>query len=114
MIIISDSLSDMAGSVVYLQMNCNSKDYPTEFDTYDEAWDELYLNYDHFRRKLGEERYSQLLEMTARAKALYDEGYAKGFVGFASNGPQGSGFEEIKRASLLMQDIEQVIRGKRR
>ena len=88
-------------------------DYPTEFQTYDEAWEEFWQSIDHLRSKLGVARYRNLVEMSARAKAHYDEGYAKGFSLGDPDKPKGEGFEAIKRASFLMQDIEEVIKGRR-
>lgn len=112
MIKITNNVRDLSDSIVYLQMNCNSMDYPTEFQTYDEAWEELRQNINHLRSKLGEARYHKLVEMAVQAKAHYDEGYTKGFSRIDPGKPKGEGFDAIKRASFLMQDIEEVIKGR--
>ena len=98
MIRISKTLGELGDSVVSTRMYCNAKGFPNEFRTYDEAWEELRLSLDHLHKKLGEARYAQLVEMVAQAKAHFDaeaEDERQGFLG-----------------SWLMQDIEQVVRGK--
>lgn len=98
MIIISQNPSQLVDSIISVRMNSNSKSYPTEFQTYDEGWEELFQSLDHLRSKLGQERYAQLVEMTTQAKTHYDneaEDPHQGFLG-----------------SWLMQDIEQVVKGK--
>jgi|GEM_PF-2203280 len=98
MIKVAKTLGELADSVVYLSINCNAKQYPTEFQTYDEAWGELPQSLAYLRGKLGEARYAQLMEMVSQAKSHYDaetEDEHQGFLG-----------------SWLMQDIEQVIRGR--
>jgi hypothetical protein len=98
MILIAKSLSELVDSIVSLRTRCNHKNYPTEFQTYDEAWEELSLSLDHLRKKLGEDRYAQLVEMLAQAKAHYDARDADEHQSFLG--------------SWLMQDIEQVIKKK--
>lgn len=98
MIKVAKTLGELADSVVYLSINCNAKQYPTEFQTYDEGWESLSQSLDHLRGKMGQVRYAQLVEMAAQAKAHYDaeaEDEHQGFLG-----------------SWLMQDIEQVVKGK--
>jgi hypothetical protein len=98
MIRISKTRGELADSVVYLSVHCNAKAYPTEFQTYNEGWESLSRSLDHMCDKLGEARYTQLVDMVAQAKAHYDaeaEDEQQGFLG-----------------SWLMQDIEQVVRGK--
>lgn len=98
MIVQMKNLGELADSIIYLRTNCNAKDYPTGFQIYDEAWEELRQNLDHLHKKLGDARYAQLIEMVAQAKAHYDaeaEDEHQGFLG-----------------SWLMQDIEQVVKGK--
>ena len=112
MIIIAQNLRELADSVVYLTTNCNASDYPTEFQTYGEAWDSLRQSLDHLRDKLGEERHAQLVEMTEQAKAHYDDGYAMGPEPGVRPAPGAAGSEHIKLGSWLMQDIEQVVKGK--
>ena len=106
------NLSELAGSIVYLRTNCNHSEYPTEFQTYDEAWEELRTSLDHLRFALGEARYHQLVEMVVQAKAHYDTAYEAGFVRSEPVRPTDPGLEEIKLGSWLMQDIEQVVKGK--
>lgn len=98
MILISKNLGELVDSVVSVRTNCNHRDFPNEFRTYDEAWEELRLSLDHLHGKLGEARYAQLIDMLAQAKAHYDaegQDVHQGFLG-----------------SWLMQDIEQVIKKK--
>lgn len=98
MIRISKNINELVDSIVALCTYCNHKDYPTEFQTYEEAWEQRRLTLDHLRGKLGEDRYAQLVEMLAQAKAHYDARDAdkpQSFLG-----------------SWLMQDIEQVIKKK--
>jgi len=98
MFLIAKNLGELADRIISLRTHCNHSDYPTEFQAYDEAWDELRQNLNHLRGKLGDKRYAQLMDMAAQAKAHYDaesEDEHQGFLG-----------------SWLMQDIEQVVRGK--
>jgi len=112
MIIVAQNLRELTDSVVYLRTNCNGSDYPTEFQTYDEGWYSLQQSLDHLRDKLGETRYSQLGEMVIQAKSHYDDGYRMGPKP-GVRPPSGSpGSEHIKLGSWLMQDIEQVAKGK--
>jgi len=89
MIFAAESLSDLADSIISKRMYINAKDY----QTYDEAWEELFLSFDHLRKKLGEDRYDQIVDMAKQAKLHYDT-------------------DEIHWASWLMQDIEHFVRGK--
>ena len=41
MIIIAKSLHELSDSIVYLNLNCGGRHYPTEFQTYDEAWNRI-------------------------------------------------------------------------
>lgn len=93
MILVSKTLRDLRSEIVYLSTNCNHRDYPTEFQTYDEAWESLTRSLQHLRNKLGEERYTKLVDMAAQAKTHYEA-------------------EEIKWGSRLMQDMEQIVKGK--
>ena len=121
MISISKSLSALVDEVVYLRTHCVEGDYPTEFQTYDEAWNSLVQSLTYLHGKLGQERYQQLAEMAAQARAHFDEGYfgAASAQARESNVAQGGrinpgqpGYEEIKFGARLMQDIEQVLTGK--
>ena len=98
MILIAKNLGELIDSVVSLTMYSNTKGFPNEFKTYDEAWKELHLSLDHLRGKLREARYAQLVEMLAQAKAHYDARDADEHQSFLG--------------SWLMQDIEQVIKNK--
>ncbi len=84
------NLFDLKAAITYLSVNCNSKSYPTKYQTYDEAWEELFINYDLLRKKLGDTRYEQVVDMTKQAKAHYDA-------------------DETHLGSWLMQDIGEVI-----
>lgn len=98
MILVARNLRELADSIVSLTTYCNIKGFPNEFKTYDEAWEELKQSLHHLNGKLGDARYAQLVEMAAQAKAHYDaetEDEHQGFLG-----------------SWLMQDIEQVVKGK--
>jgi hypothetical protein len=113
MIIIAQNLRELTDNVVYLRTNCNDSDYPTEFQTYDEGWGSLRQSLDHLRAKLGDIRYAQLMEMVEQAKAHYDAGYASGPKPDVRSTPDDLGLEHIKLGSWLMQDIEQVVKGKK-
>lgn len=98
MIAVADNMRELADSIVYLRTNCNAKDYPTEFQSYEEGWRELRESLEHLRAKIGEVRYFQLVDMVRQAKAHYDAEPKDDSQGFL--------------ASWLMQDIEQVVKGK--
>jgi len=108
MIKIASSLLELSDSVSYLNINCGSGNYPTEFQTYDEGWDSLFQSLDHLRGKLGEARHAQLVEMANQAKAHYDAGNAEPGPRIA----RPDVIDEIKLGSWLMQDIGRVVRGK--
>jgi hypothetical protein len=112
MIQIDQNLRELRESIVYISTNCNHADYPTEFQSYAEAWEELSQSIDYLQNKLGDARYMQLLDMAAQAKAHYDKAYA--ITGQPGVRPalDTPGFEEIKLGSWLMQDMEQIVRGK--
>jgi hypothetical protein len=105
---IAQSLFELSDSITYLNINAAGDHYPTEFQTYDEGWEGLKKSLDHLRSKLSEERYAQLVEMAAQAKAHYDEAYATG----DRSKEVIPGFDHIKLGSRLMQDIGQIARGK--
>jgi hypothetical protein len=107
MLIVANSLRELTDNIVYLQTNCNHQDYPTEFQTYDEGWDSLRQSIDRMISRIGAHRAEQLRSMIERAKEHYDRGYEKG-----GSRPGDPGFEEVKLGSLLLQDVEQVVRGK--
>jgi hypothetical protein len=98
MIRISKTLGELIDSIVSLQFQCNSKAFPTEFQTYEEAWEQRKLSIDSLLTKLGVSRHAQLIDMLTQAKAHYD----------AESQDSNQGY----LASWLMQDIEQVIKNK--
>ena len=98
MILLAKSLGELVDSIVGLCTHCNHRDYPTEFQTYEEAWEQRRQSLDHLRGKLGEDRYAQLVEMLAQAKAHYD----------AIDSDEHESF----LGSWLTQDIERVIKKK--
>lgn len=100
MIIIAKNLTELKQSIVYLTTNCNHKSYPTEFHTYDEAWEELFQSFDHLSGKLGEMRYTQLVDMAKQAKAHYEAYYGTDDT------------YQRRLGTRLMQDIEQIVDGK--
>lgn len=100
MIKIAETLGEFRDSIVYLRTNCNAKNYPTEFQTYEEGWESLFLSLDHLKGKFDEARFTQLFEMLAQAKAHYN------------NEVQTQDEEQGFLGSWLMQDIEQVVKGK--
>jgi hypothetical protein len=97
---IAKTLGELADRVVAVSAYCNAKAYPSEFETYDEAWESLSRSLDHLRVKLGETRHAQLADMVAQAKAHYDAE--------AEHEDDGQG----KLGSFLMQDVEQVVKSK--
>ena len=111
MMIIDKNLRELRESLIHLRTSCNASDYPTEFQTYDEAWDNLRQSLDHLHGKLGVSRHAQLQDMAAQAKAHYDAGFAKMPEAGARPAPGEPAFEDIKLGSWLMQDMEQVVRG---
>ncbi|GAA0864481.1 hypothetical protein GCM10009115_19180 [Sphingopyxis soli] len=108
MIIVSENLRDLRSEIIYLNLNSGGQSYPTEFQTYDEGWESLNQSLAHLRGKLGEARYAQLVEMATQAKVHYDEGYAIN----DRTAEVIPGFDHIKLGSRLMQDMEQVVKGK--
>ncbi len=108
MIKVAENLFELSDSLTYLNLNCGSQKYPTEFQTYEEGWDSLDQSLDHLRPKLGQERYAQLVEMAAQAKTHYDEGYAVN----DRTVEVIPGFDHIKLGSRLMQDMGRVVRNK--
>jgi hypothetical protein len=108
MIQIDQNLRELSDSIVYLNINAGCNRYPTEFQTYAEAWKELFQSLAHLRGKLGEDRYMQMIDMAAQAKAHYDASYELGDFEV----PDSPGFVESRYASWLMLDMEQVVKGK--
>ena len=98
MALISQNLSELSDEIIYLRTNCNHKYYPTEFETYDEAWEGLFLSFDHLKGRLGEVRYAQLVDMAQLAKRHYEA--------------EAEDPHQRFLASWLMQDIEQIVRKK--
>ena len=112
MIKIAQSLRELSDSIVYLNINCGGNNYSTEFQTYAEGWSSLDKSLAHLRGKLGKGRYAQLVDMAVQAKAHYDAGYAKGPKPGLRPQPGEPGSDQIKLGSWLMQDMEQVVKGK--
>jgi hypothetical protein len=108
MIKIAQSLRELSDSIVYLNINAGCNRYPTEFQTYAEGWSSLNQSLVHLRGKLGEDRYAQLIDMAAQAKAHYDASYELGDFEV----PARPGFVESNHGSWLMQDMEQLVKGK--
>ena len=100
MIVIANNLQELGDSVATTRSYSNAKAFPTEFQTYDEKWDELQQSIDHLKFMLGPERYPKLKEMLAKAKSHYDEE--------AETGDD----EQGKLGSWLMQDIGLIVDGK--
>lgn len=106
--IISKNIRELRGEIVYLRTNCNSRDYPTEFQTYSEAWESLDQSIRCLNAELGDQRYSMLIKMMVKAKGHYDDGYAINDRSIEVM----PGFDHIKLGSRLLQDMEQVVNGK--
>ena len=87
------SLSEFKDAIISVSMRCNANDYPTEYHTYEEAWQEVFSNYDLLHKKLKVSVYEQVIDMTEQAKDHYDK-------------------DESRLGSWLVQDIAEVIRGK--
>mgnify|MGYP000636465149 CR=1 FL=1 len=85
------NLSELSDALSNIRSNVNSDAFPTKYQTYDEAWAELFINYDLLRSKLGL-LHEQIIDMTKQAKVHYETG-------------------ERKLGSWLMQDIGEVVRG---
>jgi len=121
MIALRKTLSQLSDQIVAVCTHSIEGDYPTEFRTYDEDWQNLYLSLDHLRNKLGGMRHAQLTEMAAQSRAHFDRAYAQAgweIAGHARVGqhnrlkPGELGHSEIKLGAQLMQDMEQVVKGK--
>ena len=91
---------DLSDRIVAVRTRCNNCDYPTKYETSDEAWRNVFLSLEYLRKKLGEDLYSQLTDMTLQAKIHYENEKATGCD------------NEGRLGSFLMQDIEWVLRGK--
>lgn len=98
MIRIAQSLREVSDRIIYITTNCNHKAYPTEFETYDEAWEGLFLSFDHLKGKLDEARHAQVVEMAVQAKSHYEA--------------EAEDPHQRFLASWLMQDIEQIVKKK--
>ena len=106
MIRTANGIGELREILVYLNINCGGGRYPTEFQTYDEAWAELQQSLDHLRAKLGDVRHVQLADMAAQAKGHFDAGYAYGDF----DNPTNPGFHEINLGSWLMLDMQQIVK----
>ena len=86
-------MSELVGEIIDIRTHSIEQDYPTRYQTYEEAWDNLKQSLNYLRAKLGESKYYQLSDMAAQARAHFDA-------------------DEIKWGARLMQDMEQIVRGK--
>lgn len=91
---------DLSERIVAVSTRCNNKRYPTEYETYDEAWQNVFLSLGYLKKKLGEDLYCQLTDMVMQSKIHYENEMATG------------DFEELRLGSFLMQDIEWLLKGK--
>jgi hypothetical protein len=68
------------------------------------------FQYGTLAQKMGDARTNQALDMCEQARQHFKDAYGK----FPTTPPQlgEDGFEDIKLGSRLMQDIEQVVRGR--
>lgn len=92
-VVIRKSLGNLVDQIIGVCTHSIEDDYPTPYQTFDEAWDNLGQSYDYLRDKLGERRYTQLVDMTAQAKAHFLAG-------------------ETRLGGRLMQDMEQLVKNK--
>jgi hypothetical protein len=103
------TIPHLASAINFLHFH-EKFELPVHTITYDDAWDRLFVCLKNLRRKLGEEKTDQLLAMAARSKVHYDTGYE------ASGGKKGGqgdpGQDEIKLGSRLLQDVEEIARGR--
>jgi hypothetical protein len=120
-IVIRKTLGQLSDQIVGVCTYSIEGDYPTDFRTYDEDWENLRLSLAHLRDQLGEARYAQLTEMAARAKAHFEKAYTQAGWEVPGNSgidrvnrirPGDPGHSEIKLGAQLMQDMEQVVKGK--
>ncbi len=99
--VIRKSLIELVGQIIGVCTHAIRNDYPTEFSTYDEAWENLRESIDYLRPKLGASRHAQLVDMAQQAKTHFE-------LGHSPNGIDS----EITLGARLMQDMEQVVKGK--
>ncbi len=100
MILIANTLAELSDSITATNLISGTHAFPTEFQTYAEAWEELRQSIDHLQNKLGDERHAKLQQMLTQAKAHYD---AERDRGDQQQGDLGS---------WLMQDIALIVDGK--
>jgi len=97
-ILLANNLSELKDKIIAVQLHCNHSDYPTEYQTYNEAWESIFQSLDKLKGRLGD-RYEQLVDMAKQAKTHYDAA-------------EHELSDQAFWASWLMQDIEQIVRGK--
>jgi hypothetical protein len=104
------NMGDLAGCIVWVRTNTSNYSFPRFSTTLEEAWEELRINMEGLRKKMGNARTDQVLDMCKQARQHFSDAYQK----HPSTPPQPGevGFEDIKLGSRLMQDVEWVARGR--
>ena len=100
----------LVGRIVSVATNTSHYDYPRYGMTLEDAWTQLQADVKDMRKKLGDQRTDQLLDMCDQAQSHYRQGYAKSPS--AKPAPGQHGAEDIKLGTRLMQDIEWIVRGR--
>jgi hypothetical protein len=72
--------------------------FPKLYVSYDVAWQSLFASLEHLQRKLGQDKYTQLVDMAQQAKAHFDKGRP------------AADEDEIKLGCWLMLDMGHVVR----
>lgn len=104
------NIRDLVGRIVWVATNTSTYSYPRFGKTLEEAWGELRLNIEHMRKKMGDSRTDQILDMCDQAQQHFKDAYEKSPT--QSPKPEDPGFEDLKLGSRLMQDVEWVARGR--
>jgi len=104
------STRELVGRIVWVRTNSSTYAYPRFGKTLEEAWEELRFNIERMRRKMGDVRTNQVLDMCGQAQQHFKDAYEKSPT--RSPEPGEPGFEDLKLGSRLMQDVEWVARGR--
>jgi hypothetical protein len=104
------ALTELGGAITTLILT-NPSDYPSFGISYDDEWSHVTESIDRMRKRLGEATVLQLHEMVSQARMHYDEGYALS-AGISDVGHGDPGHAQLKLGSHLLQDVEEVARGR--
>jgi hypothetical protein len=111
--LIPKTVSDLAGQIKVAILSLPSRKFMTTILSDESSYDfdgtfySLQQGVENLRKKFGDAKANEILEMLAQSKAHHETGWASNGEKYA---PKGPGWRDVCLGNYLLQDVEMVVR----